>query len=409
MTRCRVCTRELTTVLDLGDAPLANAFADRPDEPAEVHPLALGVCACGAVQLHEGVDPERLFGGHYAYHSSVNWPYVEQCHRLVDQLVGRLALGPDDWVAEIGSNDGYLLSRYLTHRVQVAGWEPAANLAELANSAGVLTHPEFFGAGVALGVMAGRRARVIHANNVLAHAPDILGILEGAADLLAPDGLLVVETPYVAPMVDNCLFDTIYHEHLFYWSATAFARAARIAGLAVVDVERLASHGGSLRLWVTHQANHWHASPSVEETFTEEHRRGIHDFAFYADMQARVARRLDHCRTELTALADAGRRIVGYGAAAKGTMLLHALGLRPGVIDCVLDATPDKIGRYMPGTGIPIRHPDHLDIEPPDVVLVLAWNWADAIMAQHRGYRGRWLAPLPVLRDLGPARDREVA
>lgn len=398
-TLCRVCDRALwREVLDLGKAPLANAFRQDMNDPTDLHPLELGVCSCGAVQLLEGVDPALLFGGDYAYHSSVNRPYVEQCHRLVDQLVARLALGPDDLVAEIGSNDGYLLCRYLDHGVGVMGIEPAPNLVAIARERGVTTMEGFFGEGAGAGLQG--RARIVHANNVLAHAPDVMGILRGVAQALAPDGVLVVETPYVAPMIDGCLFDTIYHEHIFYWSATAFGRACRRAGLAVVDVERLASHGGSLRLYVTHQGNHWHAGPNVTDLYAEEHRRGIHAPEFYADLQHRVDHRIRYARDLLLDMHTQGLRIHGYGAAAKGTMLLHALALPAGVIDRVYDATDDKIGRYMPGSDTLVVHPDELDGYGPDVVLVLAWNWADAIMAQHPGFRGRWLSPMPMLRDI---------
>lgn len=402
VTMCRVCDRVLRrTVIDLGNAPLANAFSDQADAVAPTYPLAVGMCeACGTVQLYAGVDPGDLFGGHYAYHSSVNRPYVEQCHRLVDDLIARLALGPDDLVAEIGSNDGYLLSRYADRGVNVVGWEPAANLADAANQRGVFTLHDFF--GQPSGEYLAGEARIIHANNVLAHAPDIIGILRGVAAGLAPDGMLVVETPYVAPMVDHCLFDTIYHEHLFYWSVTAFGRACRRAGLALVDVERIASHGGSVRLWVTHQANHWRPSPSIEAMFAEENRRGLHDFSFYADMQVRADHRIRYAQEGLAAMAEQGMRIVGYGAAAKGTMLLHALDLPTGTIDYVADATPDKIGRHMPGTGIEVRHPSTIDQDPPDAILLLAWNWADAIMAQHPNYRGQWFSPMPMFAQLGP-------
>lgn len=401
MTCCRVCARPLgSPILDLGAKPLANAFLDTPSDPEVLYPLELGMCmGCGTVQLHEGVDPGELFGGDYAYHSSVNRPYVEQCHRLVDMLVDRLALGPDDVVAEIGSNDGYLLRRYVERGVGVLGWEPAGNLAEQARTVAVSTFQEFF--GPAAGEYLDGKARVIHANNVLAHAPDILGILRGVASGLAPDGVLIVETPYVAPMVDHCLYDTIYHEHLFYWSATAFQHACRATGLTIVDVERLASHGGSLRLWVTRQGTHWRPSPTVEALFIEEHRRGISTPGFYAGLQARVDARIHDTRTGLVALHEQGLRLAGYGAAAKGTMLLNALDLPEGTISHVIDATPGKQGRFMPGVHVPVDPPSALDEAPPDAILILAWNWADAIRAQHPGFQGRWLSPMPMLHDLG--------
>jgi len=397
---CRVCGRPLEdgdTILDLGLMPLANAFLDSPDQAEQMFPLALCVCSpCGTVQLRQGVDPAMLFGGDYAYHSSVNSPYVDQCHALVDSLVSRLALGPDDLVAEIGSNDGYLLARYVEHGVPAIGWEPADNLAEQSRAAGVCTRQEFF-TRQSGGLIRGT-ARVIHANNVLAHAPGIIDILEGVHAGLAPDGLLVVETPYVAPLVAHCLYDTAYHEHLFYWSLTAFSRACRRADLAVVDVERLASHGGSLRVTVMHQGAA-QPTPAVAAMFDAERRAGMAGRDFYTDLQKRVDLRIETVRAGLVDLAASGARIAGYGAAAKGTMLLNALRLPEGTIEYVVDATPGKQGRYLPGVHVPVRHPDVLAQDPPDVILVLAWNWSSRIVEQHPEFGGRWLVPMPELRD----------
>lgn len=397
MSACRVCGRATAQILDLGSKPLANAFLSSPDDPEALYPLAVVACAgCGCVQLAKGVDPDVLFGGDYPYHSSVNAPYVEQCHALVDDLVEQLGLGPDDFVAEIGSNDGYLLRRYREHGVEVVGWEPASNLAAIANAAGVRTLCEFFGPRSRY--LAGE-ARLIHANNVLAHAPDINGILVGVKAALAADGQLIVESPYVAPVVDHCLYDTIYHEHLFYWSATAFARACRRAGLALQRVEQIRSHGGSLRLWVGHQGGLVDAS--VAELLTVERARGISTLGgFYDRWQQRVDERIAYVRAQLVELADAGARIVGYGAAAKGTMLLNALALPEGVIEYVIDATPDKIGQHLPGVHQEVLDPSVLEVDQPDAVLVLAWNWAAAIMAQHPSYRGDWYVPAPTFRKI---------
>lgn len=396
---CRVCQRDGTVqVLDLGAQPLANDFHPPPRDTWDRYPLTLVACPdCGCVQLAKGVDPAVLFGGDYPYHSSVNGPYVEQCWELVDRLVAELALGPDDLVAEVGSNDGYLLARYVHHGVPVVGWEPAGNLAAIATAAGVETVPAFFDPATAGRHLAGR-ARLIHANNVLAHAPDISGILVGVAAGLAPDGRLVVETPSVEPVVDLCLHDTIYHEHLFYWSATAFDRACRRAGLALVHVEHLDSHGGSLRLWVGHQGAH--VAPSVPAQLTHERQRGLAGLGFYGQLQDRVDARISNLRDGLIALGEQGHRIAGYGAAAKGTMLLNTLGLPPGLIGYVVDATPDKIGKLMPGVGVPIVPPHVLDTDQPDAVLLLAWNWGPAIIGQHPGYLGAWYTPVPTLERL---------
>lgn len=401
---CRVCAADgLHAVLCMGDQPLANALRDpaQPDAPEARYPLHLLFCErCATVQVAETVEPDLLFGHTYAYHSSVNGPYVAQEHALADQLVATLGLGPDDVVLEVGSNDGYLLGRYAHHGVRAVGVDPAKNLAELAAAKGVEVAVGFFDADVPELLGVAGQARLVHANNVLAHVANFHGVMAGIAAALAPDGVALVESPYLAHLVASTQYDTIYHEHLFYWSALAFTRAVRRAGLAVVDAERIPSHCGSLRLWLTRQGVR-QPTDRLGQLLAQERERGMDRPAFYRDFAQRVDQLRGRLRHVVAGMAAEGRTVDAYGAAAKGTVLLNAVGLPAGTVRRVYDNTPFKQGLLMPGVHVPIVAPDELAVDPPDVVLLLAWNFAEAITAQHPGYLaggGAWLVPNPYPR-----------
>lgn len=395
---CRGCDDDLnmTMIVCMGRMPLANALIDSPDADEIAHPLHLMVCStCGLVQVAEAVDPDGLFGHVYPYHSSVNVPYVAQEHALVDRLVDEMALGPDDLVVEVGSNDGYLLSRYVERDVGVLGIDPAKNLAEIARDRGIWVRAEFM--DEAVGSSIAGQARIVHANNVLAHVPDLDGVLSGIEHALAPDGVLIVETPYVGRLVAHHQYDTIYHEHLYYWSAIAFSRAVRRAGLAVIDAERIPSHCGSIRFTVTKQGVGV-ASDRLRTLLADERRRGMDQPEFYEAFARGVAGLQEEVRSTLRRLHLSGKRIAAYGAAAKGTILLNALGLGTEVIEYVIDSTPYKQGKYLPGVCIPIVAPDVLATDPPDVVLILAWNFAETIIEKHADYLlagGTFIVPNP--------------
>lgn len=399
--RCRICRADgLHAVLCMGDQPLANALRDpaSPDMPEVRYPLHLLFCErCATLQVAETVDPGLLFGRVYAYHSSVNRPYVAQEHALADSLVDGLGLGPDDVVLEVGSNDGYLLGRYVERGVRAVGVDPATNLAELAAAKGVEAAVGFFDADVPELLGIAGQARVVHANNVLAHVANFHGVMAGIREALAPDGIALVESPYLAHLVGSTQFDTIYHEHLFYWSALAFSRAVRVAGLAVVDAERIPSHCGSLRLWLTRQGVR-QPTDRLAALLRQERQRGLDRPAFYRDFAERVDQLRARLRQVLCDLASEGNTVDAYGAAAKGTVLLNAVGLPAGLVRRVYDNTPFKQGLLMPGVHVPIVPPEELAVDPPDVVLLLAWNFADAIVAQHPDYLaggGAWLVPNP--------------
>jgi SAM-dependent methyltransferase len=399
MPACRSCGGEgLVPVLDLGPMPLANALVASvpPAEPEARHPLELVFCpGCALVQITETVPPQTLFG-HYSYFSSFSDSFLEHARRLAERLRRDRGLDGSSLVVEVASNDGYLLQHYRQHGVPVLGIEPARNVADVARARGIPTVVEFFGHALARELRGqGVRADVLHAHNVLAHVADLNGFVAGIAEVLSDGGLAVVEVPYVKDMIDRCEFDTIYHEHLCYFSLTALARVFERARLAVSSVERLAVHGGSLRLLVSRPGA---GDPSVAALLEEERAWGVAEPAFYRGFAGRVHRVQEALRGLLLDLRRAGRRVAGYGAAAKAATLLNSLALPPGTIEFVVDRSPHKQGRFLPGVHVPVRPPEALLAERPDYVLLLAWNLADEILAQQQEYRaggGRFIVPLP--------------
>jgi SAM-dependent methyltransferase len=400
-TACRSCgSRALETVLDLGEQPLANALRAPDDVGSDErrYPLAVALCPdCSLLQLTHAVAPELLFSN-YPYFSSFSSTMVEHARTLVLGLVDELALGPDGLALEIASNDGYLLRHYRAAGVPVLGIEPAANIAAEAVGNGIPTLCEFFSAELGRRLRdAGTRAQVVHAHNVMAHVPDLNGFVEGVASVLAENGRAVIETPYVKDLVDRCEFDTIYHEHVFYYSLTAVDTLFGRHGLAVERVERVAVHGGSLRIRATH-ADAAVPDGSVQSLLDEEQGWHVADPAAYADFAARVSRLGDELRLLLRRLKREGASIAAYGAAAKGSTLLNTFEIGAEVLDFVVDRSPHKQGRYMPGTSLPIYAPEALLQRRPDYVLLLPWNLEAEILEQQREYRGRggrFIIPVP--------------
>ncbi len=398
--RCRICGgADFHPVLSLGRTPLANALLSEADltldEPA--FPLDLVVCrTCSLVQITLSVPPERLFS-HYVYFSSFSDAWVAHAKRIADRLVTDRGLTPQSLVVEVASNDGYLLQHYKASGVPVLGIEPAENIAAVAEERGIPSVVRFFGRELAEELRAqGKTADVIHANNVLAHVPDLTGVVAGFSTLLARRGVVVVEAPYVRDMIDHGEFDTIYHEHLCYFSLTALVRLFADHGLAIVDVERLSTHGGSLRVFAEHAGAP--ASPSVAALLEEEREWGIDRPSRYDQFAADASRiREDLVRTVRTMRA-AGARVAAYGAAAKGNTLLNFCGLTDKDLDFVADRSTYKHGKYTPGTHLPILPAEALVERQPHATVLLAWNFADEILAQQSTYRergGQFIIPVP--------------
>ena len=399
---CRACGgKETHRVLDLGKTPLANALLDDAGlssaEPS--FPLVLVFCpACSLVQITETVPPEVLFRN-YFYFSSFSETMLAHAATIAKRLVNERGLGPTSLVVEAASNDGYLLKNYVEAGVPVLGIEPAVNIAKQASDKGIRTVPEFFGEELATKFAgSGERADVFHANNVLAHVADLPGFVRGVAAILKPTGVAVIEAPYVGDMIDHLEFDTIYHEHLCYFSLTALSHLFRACGLAITDVERLAIHGGSLRIFATPVAAGVEPTARLRALAAEEAQKGLTGHAYYQTFADRVWALRDALKKQLAALKSEGKRIAAYGASAKGSTLLNVFGIGKESLDFVADRSTVKQGRYTPGTHLLITPPERLLEETPDYVVLLTWNFKDEILRQQDEYRkrgGRFIVPVP--------------
>ncbi len=396
---CRSCgTADLEVVLSLGRTPLANRLLteDELTAPEPTFPLDLAFCrACSLVQITETVPPEELFS-HYLYLSSFSDTMLRHGEELAGRLVESRRLGAKSLVLEVASNDGYLLQFYHRAGVAVLGVEPAANVAKVAQDRGISTLVRFFGVDVARELRSqGTVADVVHANNVLAHVADLNGFVSGLALVVKPDGVIVIETPHVQPLVENLEFDTIYHEHLCYYSLAALEPLFARHGLRVIDVEKLSIHGGSLRLFVAPSGS---ASRAVESLRAEERLAGVDRVDFYLHFRQKVLGLREKLCGQLSGLKSSGARIAGYGASAKGSTLLNYCGIGRETLDFIVDRSTVKQGLFTPGTHLPILAPEELVTRRPDYVLLLTWNFADEILRQQQAYRelgGRFILPIP--------------
>lgn len=405
ITACRVCgSTRLDRFLSLGDIPPVNSFlASAADAAAEERfPLDVDRCeACSHVQLGLLLEPEDVFG-EYLYFSGYADAVIAHGRALAERY--RELLGPEVLVAELASNDGAILSAFRS-RAKILGIDPARNVARVANERGVPTLPVYFGRDVVPGLVAEHgRPRLILARNVLAHVPDLLGFVGGVADWLEPGGVFHVEVPYLVPLLESTAFDTIYHEHLSYFSLRVAAELMRRGGLELTDVEEIALHGGSLLL----SASHPGARPrtaAVGALLAREEAAGLDGPGPYREL----ARRVDRLRVELPQLLRelraGGSRVAAYGAAAKGVVLSNTCGLGPDVLDFVADRSPHKQGRLMPGTHVPVVAPERVLADQPGHLLVLAWNFFDEIARQLAPYAaagGRFVLPVPSPRVVQP-------
>jgi SAM-dependent methyltransferase len=366
-------------------------------EPEPRYPLDLVFCpACTLVQITETVPPEVLFS-EYLYFSSFSDTMVSSAKQLAHCLASERRLGPASLVMEIASNDGYLLQHYRDIGVTVLGIEPGANVVRVAQQNNIPTLCAFFGVRLARQLAAeGRFVDVLHANNVLAHVAELNGVVSGIALVLKPDGLAVIEVPYVRDLIEKCEFDTIYHEHLCYFSLTALDRLFARHGLAVTHVEQVPLHGGSLRLFVHHAGSA--VSPRVGEMLAAEAAAGMLEFGFYRDFADRVEALRRDLVGLLRRLKAEGQTLAAYGASAKGSTLLNVFKIGADLLDFVVDRSTVKQGRFTPGTHLPILSPDALRERKPAYVLLLTWNFADEILTQQATYRargGRFIIPVP--------------
>ncbi|WP_338289236.1 class I SAM-dependent methyltransferase [Luteolibacter sp. LG18] len=398
---CRSCgSSHLRRFLDLGNQPLANNLP-RPDDALDREPrfpLRVAVCeSCRLVQIEDTVPPVTLFG-EYLYFSSFSDAMVRHAAEAVVVHTGSCNLGVDSFVVEIASNDGYLLKNFVSAGIPCLGVEPAANIAEVAVASGVPTLCEFFGVATSAKVVAEYgQADLILGNNVFAHAPDINDFIGGMAGLLKSGGRIVLEFPYLGNFIDNIEFDTVYHEHVFYFSVLALAPAFARHGLEIFDVTLLDIHGGSLRLSVGHAGVH-EKTVALQELVGQEKAAGM-DADYYYDS---FSKQVEHLRTQLVELVgelkEAGHSLAAYGASAKGSTLLNFFGIGQGTLDFVADRSTYKQGRLTPGTHLPIVPPEALLERMPDYTLLLTWNFAKEILLQQDAYRkagGKFIIPLP--------------
>lgn len=406
MANCRFCGAGLTHVFcDLGMSPLSNAFlkADQLGRTEPLYPLCAYVCdRCFLVQLEQYEKPETIFKD-YVYFSSYSDTWLGHARRYAEQVSNTFRLTPDHLVIEIGSNDGYLLQYFREQGIRVLGIEPAENVARAAQEKGVPTVVRFFGMPLASELAdAGNMADLLIGNNVLAHVPDLNDFVAGMKRVLKPAGVITLEFPHLLELIKHGEFDTIYHEHFSYFSFLTAEKVLTRHGLTVFDVESLPTHGGSLRIYARHaECVGSDATPRVEAMRARERAAGLHLLRGYSEFgeKAKKARRalLDF----LNGARKAGKKVVGYGAPAKGNTLLNYCGIGADLIEYTVDRNPHKQGLYLPGSRIPVFHPDRIQETRPDYLLILPWNLCDEVIGQMgyiREWGGKFVLPIPEAR-----------
>jgi SAM-dependent methyltransferase len=398
--KCRSCNqKELEMFLDLGSKPPSDRILtdEMLKQPEPFFPLEVAFCPqCSLVQILETIPPEDLFTDGYEYYSSFIPALLKHSRENVLDLIKTRELGAKSFIIELASNDGYLLKNYVEAGIPVLGIDPAPGQAAAAEKVGVPTLNTFFTPELAEKLRdEGKQADVLHANNVLAHVADTNGFVEGIRIVLKDDGVAVFEVPYVKELIDHCEFDTIYHEHLCYFSVLALDYLFRQHSLFLNEVKQIPIHGGSLRLYVEPREN---VGESVKKMIAEEAAQKMNKIDYYQNFSDKVQSLKDNLSNLLNSLKNEGNRIAAYGAAAKGTMMINYVDIGTDLVEFAVDRNTHKHGKYMPGKHIPIFGTEKLISEMPDYVLILAWNFADEIMEQQKEYKqkgGKFIIPVP--------------
>lgn len=401
MVHCRSCGHMgLDPILDLGVTALVDTLVtkERLGGPENKHPLRVGLCSkCSLMQVCDTVPPEEVFHEDYTYYASFSTSWLEHSRKCALEQIRRFKLNEKSLVIELASNDGYLLKNYVEHKIPVLGIDPCKGPVEAALKIGVPTMRAFFGHDLAKQLAAeGKHADVIHANNVMAHVADLNGFIAGIATILKPTGSLVTESPYVRDLIDHCEFDTIYHEHLCYYGVTSLKNLYARHGLYINDIERLSTHGGSIRQYVSKTPGE---SQIVKDLLAEEKKLGIDRYgSYYESFSTRVQTIRESMLKILRDLKLQGKRVAAYGASAKGSTMLSYLNAGPELIEFVVDRNVHKHGKFMPGVHNPIYDVSAIEQLQPDYLVLLVWNLKDEILKQQELYRkagGKFIVPIP--------------
>ncbi|MFH5833510.1 methyltransferase domain-containing protein [Halalkalibaculum sp. DA384] len=401
-THCRFCNEPLTDVfVDLGMSPLSNSYlkASELDQAERFFPLMAMVCSsCYLVQLKVYESPEEIFSD-YAYFSSYSDSWLEHARRYVEMVTHRFNISENSFVVELASNDGYLLKNFLSKNVPILGIEPAENVAQAAIEKGIPTLVEFFSKELAEELATqNRRADLIVANNVLAHVPDINSFVGGIKTLLKPEGVATLEFPHLLNLIRENEFDTIYHEHFSYLSFLAVRTIFDYHGMNIFDVDEIPTHGGSLRIYACHKNSSHEQQPSVTALHDKEISAGLDQLSTYYHFSQDVQQLKRDLLETLIRIKNEGKRIAGYGAAAKGNTLLNYCGVRTDIIDYVVDRNPNKAGKFLPGTHIPVKEVGTVREDKPDYLMILPWNLKEEIIDQNsfiRDWGGKFIIPIP--------------